>query len=55
MELSTEEHPLMHQAQGIRDGEKLDSQRIPRGKGIPIRIPRGKSIRRVRHCRVNKL
>jgi hypothetical protein len=55
MELNTEEQPLTHQAQGIRGEEILDIQRIPRGKGIPIRIPKGKSIRRVKTCRLNKL
>lgn len=41
IELSTEAHPLIPQAQGINSGCFSPSSARPKGKGIPIKNPRG--------------
>lgn len=42
IELTTEEHPLIHQAHGIILALYFSRSFIPVGNGIPIKNPRGK-------------
>ena len=50
-ELTTEEHPLIHQAHGIILALYLSKSFMPVGNGIPIKNPRGKRRINERVCR----